>query len=170
MYFLLQTYFTYERQFVRALELAQQLHNKYPRNPLFHRMYGRCYVSLGYWGEAFHVFTEVEEKFRSKQAGYDVYDGREAYYYIGRHLFLSGKFDDAIRNLLQCDEISRRIDKSGSSGFLSMANLMIGMSYDVQKKRGSALAQYQKVLNMKEYENTHKEALRYSEKPYTRAQ
>jgi tetratricopeptide (TPR) repeat protein len=170
MYFLLQTYFSYERQYVRALELAQQLHSKYPRNPLFHRMYGRCYVSLGYWGEAFRVFSEVEQKYRTKQAGYDVYDGREAYYYVGRHLFLAGRFDDALKNLLQCDEISRRIDKSGSSGFLSMANLMIGMIYDVQKKRGSALAQYQIVLNMKEYENTHKEARRYSEKPYSRAQ
>lgn len=170
MYFLLQTYFTYEHQYVRALALAQELRNKYPRNPLFHRMYGRCYVSLGYSAEAFRVFTEVEEKYRTHQTGYDVYDGREAYYYIGRHFFLAGRFDEALQNLLRCDEISRRIDKDGSSGFLSMTNLMIGMVYDVQKKRGSALAQYQKVLGMKEYESTRKEAQRYSEKPYTRAQ
>ena len=97
-------------------------------------------------------------------------DGREAYYYIGRHLFLAGRFDEALQDLLRCDEVSRRIDKNGSSGFLSMTNLMIGMIYDVQKKRGSALAQYQKVLEMKEYESTHKEAHRYTEKPYTRAQ
>jgi tetratricopeptide (TPR) repeat protein len=170
MYFLLQTYFTYERQFVRALQLAQELHNRYPRNPLFHRMYGRCYVSLGYWGEAFRVFTEVEEKYRKKVEGYDAYDGREAYYYIGRHLFLAGKFNEALQNFQRCDEISMRVDKNGESGFASMANLMIGMIYDVQKKRGSALAQYQKVLNMKEYESTHKEARRYTETPYTRAQ
>lgn len=170
MYFLLQTYFTYERQFVRALEIAQELHNKYPRNPLFHRMCGRSYVSLGYWAEAFKVFSEVEEKYRTHQAGYDVYDGREAYYYIGRHLFLSGRFEESIQNLLRCDEICRRVDKNNASGFMSMANLLIGMAYDAQKKRGSALAQYQKVLDMKEFENTHKEARRYTEKPYTRAQ
>jgi tetratricopeptide (TPR) repeat protein len=169
-YFLLQTYFSYERQFVRALEIAQELRNRYPRNPLFHRMYGRCYVSLGYWAEAFRVFSEVEEKYRTRQAGYDVYDGREAYYYLGRHLFLAGRFDEALRNFQRCDEISRRIDKSGSSGFMSMANLMMGMIYDVQKKRGSAQAQYQKVLEMKEYESTHKEARRYMEQPYMRTQ
>jgi hypothetical protein len=44
------------------------------------------------------------------------------------------------------------------------------MIYDVQKKRGSALAQYQKVLNMKEYENTYKEARRFMDKAYSRAQ
>ena len=170
MYFLLQTYFSYERQFVRALEIAQQLHNKYPRNPLFHRMYGRCYVSMGYWAEAYRVFSEVEEKYRTHQAGYDAYDGREAYYYIGRHLFLIGRFEESMQNLLRCDEICRRVDKGSPSGFMSMANLMMGMIYDVQKKRGSALAQYQKVLDMKEFENTHKEARRYTEKPYTRAQ
>jgi tetratricopeptide (TPR) repeat protein len=170
MYFLLQTYFTYERQYVRALEIAQELHNKYPRNPLFHRMYGRCYVSLGYWAEAFKVFLDVEEKYRKRQPGYDVYDGREAYYYIGRHLFLAGRFDEALENLYRCDEISRRIDKKGASGFTSMANLTIGLIYDAQKKRGSALAQYQKVLDMKEFENTHKEARRFMDKPYTRTQ
>jgi tetratricopeptide (TPR) repeat protein len=169
-YFLLQTYFSYERQFVRALQLSQELHNKYPRNPLFHRMCGRCYVSLGYWGEAFRVFSEVEEKYRTRTAGYDVYDGREAYYYIGRHFFLAGRFEESLQNLLRCDELSRRVDKNNASGFTSMANLMMGMIYDVQKKRGSALAQYQKVLNMKEYESTHKEAHRYTEKPYSRTQ
>jgi tetratricopeptide (TPR) repeat protein len=170
MYFLLQTYFSYEKQYVRALELARELHTKYPRNPLFHRMYGRCYVSLGYWAEAFQVFSEVEERYRNHQVGYDDYDAREAYYYIGRHYFLASRFDDALQCMYRCDEISRNIDKNGSSGFMSMANLTVGMIYDLQKKRGSALAQYQKVLNMKEYENTYKEAKRFMEKPYSRAQ
>jgi tetratricopeptide (TPR) repeat protein len=170
MYFLLQTYSTYEKQYVRALELARELHSKYPKNPLFHRMYGRCYISLGYWAEAFQIFNEVEVCYRNHQVGYDDYDVREAYYYIGRHLFLAGRLEDALKNFYRCDEISRKLDKSGSSGFMSMANLTIGMIYDLQKKRGSALAQYQKVLNMKEYENTYKEARRFMEQAYSRAQ
>ncbi|MCX6133538.1 MAG: hypothetical protein NTU47_06970 [Ignavibacteriales bacterium] len=170
MYFLLQTYFSYEKQYVRALELARELHSKYPNNPLFHRMYGRCYVSLGYWAEAFQVFNEVEVRFRKHQVGYDDFDAREAYYYTGRHYFLAGRLDDALKDLYRCDEISVKIDKHVSSGFMSMANLTIGMIFDLQKKRGSALAQYQKVLNMKEYENTYKEARRFMDKPYSRAQ
>jgi len=168
MYFLLQTYFTYEKQYVRSLELARELSAKYPKNPLFLRMYGRCYVSMGYWAEAFRIFTQVEERYRTHQPGYDVYDGREAYYYIGRQYFLTGKLDQALQNMYLCDELSRKIDKSGASGFMSMANLTIGEIYDLQKKRGSALAQYQKVLDMNEYENTHKDAHRYMDKPYTR--
>jgi tetratricopeptide (TPR) repeat protein len=167
-YFLLQTYFTYEKQYIRALELARDLFDKYPRNPLFHRMYGRCYVSIGYWGEAFKVFSEIEKRFNAHQEGYDAYDGREAYYYIGRDYFLSGKLDEALESLYKCDELSRRIDKDGASGFMSMANLTVGMIYDLQKKRSAAVEQYRKVLDMKEYENTRKDARRYLEKPYSR--
>lgn len=167
-YFLLQTYFTYEKQYIRALEIARDLFQRYPRNPLFHRMYGRCYVSIGYWAEAFKVFSEIEKRFTAHQEGYDVYDGREAYYYIGRYYFVSGKLDEALRNLFKCDELSRRVDKEGASGFMSMANLTIGMIYDLQQNRSAALAQYRKVLEMKEYENTYKDAHRYMEKPYSR--
>lgn len=169
-YFLLQTYFMYEKQYVRALELARELHDKFPQNPLFHRMYGRCYVSTGYWGEAFKIFSEVEKRYRNHQTGYDVYDGREAYYYIGRHYFLAGRLEESLQNLYKCDELSRSIDKQAASGFMSMTNLTIGMIYDLQKRRGSALAQYQKVLGMKEYENTYKEARRFMEKAYSRGQ
>ncbi|MBM4162408.1 MAG: hypothetical protein FJ217_15065 [Ignavibacteria bacterium] len=167
-YFLLQTYFQYEKSHHRALELARELNSKYPRNPLFHRMYGRCYVSMGNWGEAFKIFSEVSNRFRAKQPGYDIYDGREAYYYVGRHHFLSGSLEQALQALYRCDELSRAIDKGGASGFMSMANLTIGLIYDLQKKRGSALAQYQKVLSMKEFENTHREARRFMQQPYDR--
>jgi tetratricopeptide (TPR) repeat protein len=170
MYFLLQTYFLYEKHYVRALEIARELHTRFPQNPVFHRMYGRCYVSTGYWGEAFQIFSEIEKRYRERQLGYDAYDGREAYYYIGRHYFLASKFEEALHSLYQCDELSRSLDKGGASGFMSMANLTIGMIYDLQKKRGSALAQYQKVLEMKEYENTYREARRFMEKPYSRGQ
>ncbi|MBI3787841.1 MAG: hypothetical protein HY276_06230 [Ignavibacteriales bacterium] len=168
MYFLLQSYFTYEKQYQKALEIATEMRSKFPKNPVFHRMYGRCYVSLGYWAEAFHVFTDIEKKFIARQLGYDTYDGREAYYYIGKFNFLAGKLDEALQNFYKCDELSRKIDKDNASGFMSMANLTIGLIYDLQKKRDLALSQYQKVLTMKEYENTHKDARRYIEKPYTK--
>jgi len=168
MYFLLQTYFSYEKQYVKALDLALQLHRMYPRNPLFHRMYGRCFVSLGNWKEAHRVFSEVEQKFRNRQQGYDIYDGREAYYYLGRYQFLFGDLNEALRLLYKCDELSRTIDQQGPSGFMSMANLTIGMIYDLQGRRASAQAQYQKVLNMKEYERAHEEARRYLQEPYRR--
>ncbi|HWP81588.1 MAG TPA: tetratricopeptide repeat protein [Bacteroidota bacterium] len=166
MYFLLQSFFVYEKDYFQALNLAQTLHARYPRNPLFHRYVGRCYISLGEWSKAHKVFQEVERRYSARQIGYDAHDAREAYYYIGKFHFTAGAFDEAFKNFLRCDELSREIDKDGPSGFMSMANLHIGMIYDVQKKRQLAIKQYQKVLGMKEYENSHTQARLYITKPY----
>lgn len=167
-YFLMQNYFQYEKDYLKALEIARRLNTKYPRNPLFHRYFGRCLVSVGYLSEANDVFVEVAKRYREKQNGYDSYDGRESYYYLGKYEFIAGRFENALKSLFLCDELSRKLDKDGSSGFMSLANLMIGMIYDAQKKRDLALMQYNKVLAMKEYENSRRDARNYSKTPYVR--
>jgi tetratricopeptide (TPR) repeat protein len=165
-YFLIQSYFLYEKDFAKALVLAKELNKKYPQNPIFHRYLGRCYVSLGHLGEANDVFTEIERRFRKKQIGYDDYDGREAYYYIGKYEFLTGKIDQALTHLYTCDSLSRGVDKDSPSGFMSLTNLMIGMMYDLQNKRSLAIEQYNKVLDMKDFENSQHDARQYLQTPY----
>jgi tetratricopeptide (TPR) repeat protein len=167
-YFLLQTYFLYEKDYLRAFELARALHERYPKNPVFHRYLGRCYVTLGRWEEVFRVFTEVEERFRNRQIGYDVFDGREAHYYLGRWNFLRLNLDSARVHFEKCDELSRSIDRGGPSGFMVMANLTLGMVFDAKGDRKNAVAQYRKVLRMKEYGTSHVDARRYLETPYRR--
>jgi tetratricopeptide (TPR) repeat protein len=167
-YFLMQNYFTYEKDYSRALELARKLHEKYPNNSMFFRYLGRCLVSTGYLGEANDIFIDIIHRYTQHQIGYDMYDAREAYYYIGKFEFLAGRFDTALKNLYACDEISRILDKEESSGFMSLANLIVGMIYDVQGKRYYATEQYKKVLAMKEYENSYQDAEKYLQQPYTR--
>jgi len=167
-YFLLQNYFLYEKNFTKALAIAVELNRKFPQNPAFQRYLGRCYISLGRLGEANDVFLEVENRFRKKQTGYDIYDGREAYYYIGKFDFLTGKTDQALRNLCISDSLSKIVDKDGASGFMSLTDLMIGMIYDMQNKREAAIEQYKKVLDMKEFENSHRDAEQYLQQPYRR--
>jgi hypothetical protein len=62
--------------------------------------------------------------------------------------------------------MSRTLDREGPSGFMVMANLQIGMAYDLQGKRTYATKQYRKVLGMKEYEGAHATAQSYLKKPY----
>ena len=167
MYFLMQNYFVYEKDYANALELARKLHAKYPNNSMFHRYVGRCLVSTGYLGEAKDIFVDIEKRCSKKQLGYDTYDAREAYYYLGKFDFMAGRFDAALNNLYRNDELSRKIDKDEPSGFMSLGNLLIGMIYDIQGKRQDAMQQYKKVLAMKEYEDSHTESKKYLEKPYT---
>jgi tetratricopeptide (TPR) repeat protein len=167
-YFLLQTYFLYEKDYLKARSLAEALHAHYPGNPLFHRYLGRCEVTLGHWDNAGKIFTEVEQRYRAGTLGYDVYDGREAYYYLGRWSLLNGQYDVAMKDFRQSDSLSRRIDKDGPSGFAAMANLAIGMLLDLKRDRAGAIAQYRKVLAMKEYGTSHVDAKRFLKTPYVR--
>ncbi|MBN1397392.1 MAG: hypothetical protein JXA06_05100 [Bacteroidetes bacterium] len=168
MYFLMQNYFVYEKDFPKALELARKLNAKYPDNSMFHRYVGRCLVSMGYISEAKTVFGEIERRCKNQQLGYDTYDAREAYYYLGKFDFMSGKFDTALQYLYRSDELSRKIDKDEPSGFMALTNLIIGNIYDMQGKRQYAEIQYKKVLDMKEYDNSHKDSEKYLAVPYTR--
>lgn len=167
-YFLMQNYFLYEKDFPKALAIAIELNKKYPDNPVFHRYLGRCYISVGRLGEANDVFVDIEKRYRKKQTGYDNYDGREAYYYLGKYDFLTGKMDHALQELYSSDSLSRIVDKDGASGFMSLTNLIIGMIYDTKNMRSAAIEQYKKVIDMKEFENSRRDAELYLQQPYRR--
>jgi predicted negative regulator of RcsB-dependent stress response len=73
--------------------------------------------------------------------------------------------EEALRHFYRCDELCRSLDTEEASGFMVMANLKAGMIYDVQGKRDLALAQYRKVLAMREYKDSHAQAEQYVRTP-----
>jgi tetratricopeptide (TPR) repeat protein len=167
-YFLVQNYFMYEKDFAKAQELSRKLHERFPNNSNFYRFYGRCLVSTGHLGEAHDVFTDILKRAENKQYGFDIYDVRESNYYIGKEEFLAGDFDGALQHLSRCDVLSKKLDQDNNSGFMVLANLLIGMIYDERNQRDYAVTQYKKVLDMKEYEGSHAEAKKYIQNPFSR--
>jgi tetratricopeptide (TPR) repeat protein len=168
-YFLLQLNYTHERQYEKAMEIALKLFNRYPRNVVFHRYLGRCYVSLGKWESAHAVFRDILSRCDTSgkaMEGYTASTAREAVYYLGVYAMNAGKFDEALRHFLRCDELSRSLDKNGESGFMVMANLRIGFVYDIEMKRDLAIQQYNKVLSMKKFENSYDQAEEYLKTRY----
>ncbi len=165
-YFLIQILSNYEKKFSQALSLAQKLYKKFPTNPVFHRYVGRLYASVGKWEETRKMFSEILENCNKKLYGYNVLYAREAYYYLGLSYMNIGKYDDALNYFYRCDELSRSLDTNGESIFMVIANLKIGMIYDLQFKRELAIKQYNKVLNMKSYQNSKDLAKEYLKSPY----
>lgn len=165
-YFLVQSYFLYERNYAKAAEFAGELSRKYPRNPLFLRYWGRCLVTLSQWEEGLKVFSRVVEFFEKKQVGFREIDAREAYYYRGKYFFMKHRYEEAVKNFQECERLSYQIDTREESGFLSMAVLHRGMIYDLTDRRKDAVVQYRRVLAMKEYEQTHRDARKFLETPY----
>lgn len=168
-YFLLQILFNYEKQYGEALTLASSLHERYPNNVIFHKYVGRCYAALGNHNMSRTIFTEIMGRVEKNTRGYDRGVEREARYYLGVEAMQSKQYDDALRHLYSCDEISRTLDKEEFTSFMVLANLRIGMIYDLQTKRDLAVTQYRKVLDMKDYQRAHEQAERYLKTPYNQS-
>lgn len=165
-YFLLQAYYFHERDYVKALGIAQKLHGRFPNNMLFHRYVGRAYVSMGNWEEATAVFKEIRARAEKGQRGYGPAIEREAVYYVAINHMQSHRYEEALTAFYRCDELSRVLDRKEASGYMAVTNLKIGMIYDIQGKRSLAVTQYNKVKDMKEFRDSHEQADRYTRTPY----
>lgn len=166
-YFLMQIYYQYEKDYPKALALAEQLHKRFPNNMLFHKYLGRCHVVLGNWERVKEVFGEIAAHCKKRQRGYGPLVEREAEYYLGMYDLSIGAHESALKHFFRCDELSRTLDKDGPSGFMVLANLKIGNIYDVLAKRDLALAQYRKVLKMQEFKDSHTQAEQYIKNPFS---
>jgi len=164
----MQIYYDFEKDFYSALEIARELVAKYPNNPVFQRYLGRCLVSLYVLDEWLEHWQRILKWYSEKKPGYDLLTAREALYYVGSALMEKGKYDEALNYFYKCDELSRKLDKDGPSPFMIYLNLKIGKIFDLQGKRKYAIMQYQKVLSWKNFRDSHEQANKYLQTPYTR--
>ncbi len=162
---LVQAYFDFEKNSLEAIEFAKDLHTQYPRNPAFHRAYGRCLVSLGPIDSAAVLWRDVLNRCLDKWPGYNRNAAREALYYIGVSLMIRGDLDMALTYFYKCDEACRKIDED-ASGFIIKTNLKLGQIYDLQGKRDLAVKQYKKLLSWSDNNGSHADAQRYLASPY----
>jgi tetratricopeptide (TPR) repeat protein len=165
-YFLMQIYYGYEKDYQNALLLALNLNTRFPNNGLFHRYVARCYVSNNNWAQVETTFADIAAKAQRSQRGYSAQAWREAEYYLGVCDMNNKRYETALRHFYKCDELSRSVDKDEVSGFMVMANLKAGMVSDALGRRETAEAQYRKVLDMKEYLDSHRQAEEFLKKPY----
>jgi tetratricopeptide (TPR) repeat protein len=122
---------------------------------------------MGNYPNARTVFDEVLERVRDGQIGYNDRVAREAEYYLGLCDMSSKQFGSAVGHFTQCDRLSREIDGEEPSGFLILSNLNLGKAYDAESRRDLAVIQYRKVLEMDEYKDSHDQAERFLETPFS---
>jgi len=168
-YFLTQILQNFEKQYPEALSLALGLYRSFPNNAIFHKYAGRGYASAGSWDEMKKTYLEMLRRVNSGQRGYDATAEREANYYLGLCEMNFNNNDAALSYFYRSDEISRTLDIGELSGFMIMTNLKIGMIYDLQGKRDLAVMQYKKVLDMKDFAESHKLAEQYLKSPYQKS-
>ena len=162
---LLQIYYSFENNNYEALQLSQELHNKYPNNAYFHRYLGRCLVRMGMSFEYEKEWREVFSRAIERKTGYNSIAAREATYYIGVALMNKGDLDNALKYFQKSLEGSQVIDKK-PSGFYIAALMKIGNIYDLKGNRNQAKNIYNKILSLPEWNDSHKTAANYLNNPF----
>ena len=166
-YFLMSLYFTYENDPYKAGEFGKLLTTDFPDNPIFERWIGRIEARKGDNPACAAVFQDVLKKADKNYFGYNNKKAlREANYYIGVEARNEKKLDSAKTFFERCADISRQVDKKEESGFLINSLLYLGMINDVQGNRNKAKDYYNKLLDMKEFGNSHSLSKEYLDKPY----
>jgi len=168
-YFLTTLYFSYENDPYKADEWCKKLTTEFPDNPVFERWRGRIAAKMGDYYTANLIFTDVLNKSEKNYPGYNTLSSkREATYYIGYQYKILNKLDSAKTYFNICADISSQIDKKEASGFLINSYLYIGMIDDQQGNRNDAINYYKKLLDLREYGNSHTLAEEYLKSPYKR--
>ncbi len=164
-YFLMNLYYEFENDLKSAEQYGNMLTNSFPDNPVFERWRGRIAVKKGDWNTADSLFRSILKKAEQKLPGYDMLNvKREAVYYIGNQYKIRTIPDSALVYFQKCIYYSNKIPSEEESGFLINATLYAGMMKELQKKYTEAEEYYRKVLEMREFSNSHSLAESYLDK------
>jgi tetratricopeptide (TPR) repeat protein len=156
-YFLMTLYYRYESNSILAEEYSKLLQEDFPDNPVFEKWRGRIAVRRGDFVLADSVFKDVLAKADTKLFGYNTPNSlREASYYVGNNYKNNGEFDSAKTFLKKCILESEKIDEEGEeSGFQVNAYMYLAQIAEVLKQNEDAIRIYEKILNIKDYGNSH---------------
>lgn len=164
-YFLMTLYYRYEKDYNAAEEYSKMLYDDFPNNPVFERWRGRIAMKKGNVILADSIFKSVLWKGKKRYPGYNTLNAkREANYYVGYNYRNLGMYDSAQVYLERCIEYSLKLDKDEESGFLINAMLYLGTIKELNEEYAAAKMYYERVLDMREFGNSHGLAEAYLER------
>jgi tetratricopeptide (TPR) repeat protein len=162
-YFLMTLFYKFEKNYSAALKYAKLLTNEFPDNPSFQRYLGRIVVGMGDYSSASEIFRAIRNKCLNHQRGYSLWSKREADYYLAMNFKNNSMADSAITYFNECVKISEAIDDDTESGFLINAVFYLGTLYEQMGLKDEAIKNFNRVLDMREFQNSHDKAERHLE-------
>ncbi|MEM1127639.1 MAG: hypothetical protein AAGI71_13385 [Bacteroidota bacterium] len=166
VYFLLQIYYLFERNYENSLEHVTWLRERHPGNAFFHGFEGRVYASFGRWKQATAVFDDILVRYLARQPGYTDALAEQALYFKARGLMIARDYEEALAELIKLEALTARTDND--TFFKVNGRLRQGMCYDALGQRDLATLRYREVLRMDEQGSAQERARRYLERPYRR--
>jgi len=164
-YFLMTLYYRLEKNYSAAEEYSKILSDDFPNNPVFERWQGRIAMKKGDVILADSIFKSILWKGEKRYPGYNTFRAkREANYYVGYNYRNLDMYDTAQVYLEKCINYSLKLDKDEESGFLINATLYLGTIKEMSKEYAAAKMYYERVLDMREFGNSHSLAESYLER------
>lgn len=166
LYFLMTLNYSFEDNQQEAYKYADRLYKEFPDNPRFQSYLGRIAIRRNESAKAAEIFLDIIEKYKLGYTGYTDRIKREAEYYVGVNYKQMDNLALAEKYFLNCEALSRIVDKDEETGFLVNTLLYLGEINDIKGKRDIALKYYKEVLTLKEFQNSHEKGKRYIKTPY----
>jgi len=153
--------FVREGRYADALRQIEALQKEFPRNYLFHLNVGQIFEKMSRWNEAVQVYQEVLNRAQSGIPNYNRIPMAELRNSVGDRFWHLGRRDLA-------EEQFRKVigDPAAPERQKAMSHLYLGQLLDLEGKRSQAVEQYELVLELPDYNNSHATAREFVRKPY----
>ena len=157
----------YEKNFTEAEIYSGILNKEYPENPVFEKYLYNSYIGQGKFDSALTGWENILIKIDSNTAGYSSLNlKREANYYTALCLTKLNRIDEAEPYIQSAEEITKILDKENETAYSAFIYLLSGMYNDFRGNKATADLYYDKVLSMKNFQNSHAEAEKFKKEGF----
>ncbi|MDA2934998.1 hypothetical protein MYX82_11745 [Acidobacteria bacterium AH-259-D05] len=150
-----------EKQYQQALTQARLLHERYPRNYLFHLNHAQILERMGETNQAIHEYQQVLELAESNQPNYQKLSLASFRFHLGTKFMKLKHYELALEQFQ--DSID---DWQVSERQKALSHLRAGQIFDLQGKRDEAITRYKQVLRYEDFEDSRDQARKFIEDPY----
>jgi tetratricopeptide (TPR) repeat protein len=154
---------TREKLYDEALENAQFLHRRYPRNFLLHLNVARIFTEMNRPDQAVEVYTQILAQAEARTPNYQKMPLSVFRYNIGKILMNMDRLELAQRLFTAAIHDPATAERERALSHLCLAELL-----DVHGNRQEAIVNYQQVLSVANFDDSHTTAQAYLKKPYRR--
>src|SRR5262245_9811629 len=152
-----------QKLYDEALENAEFLHRRYPRNFLLHLNVAQILTEMNRPEQAVEVYTKILAQAEARTPNYHKLPLSVFRYNIGKALMNMGRLELAQRLFTAAIQDTATAERERALSHLCLAEVL-----DVGGNRQQAIANYQQVLSVGNFEDSHRTAQTYLKKPYRR--
>lgn len=159
-HYLAKIYLFEETSYKEALPIAKYLHDLYPDNPVFHRLYARILFQMNDHYQAEKVSKTILNRVENKKYGYSVIDGRYSAFFIAWNQNARNKDTSKLyfeKSLKYCVEAEAQ-----KMNYYHFALAELAKMANIAKDKKLAIYYYKIILdNADKKSNLYKEAKTY---------